>query len=284
MSQTDKILQDISLLSLIADDYRTDLSWWTILLASGIDENFLGSGHLDYHWDRVGKSTVHGDPDYTPNLNYILTSCARNKEYRAAIKQTISMSLMRIWNHSTNERKQKLLPYRDLFRKYLGDEFLTSNKIKTLFSLETQDFITVTTFPDDSYLWLIEQINWAYKVEKLDSVVYLLIRKLLETALADIFCLKYGPSELDLFFNKKQRRFHNFSILLRNFEDRIEDFKPISQGIDKTFVNLLSKFREKGNASAHNILERKTRDELDNDRETINYLIIAFFRLINLIK
>lgn len=148
----------------------------------------------------------------------------------------------------------------------------------------TEEFLQIKSFPSEAYNQIVGQINLAYDIEGLESSVYILVRKLFENSLIDTLRKKFGHSQLRLYFNKNQGQFHSFSMLLRNFEHNLTDFQADFPGIKKELILKLKRFKWKGDASAHSIVEFKTRKQLDADRPDIRNVTIALFHLMKQVK
>ncbi len=82
-------------------------------------------------------------------------------------------------------------------------------------------------FGDLFYDMLKKEINSGYKFG-LYSGVAVLSRKLIENLLIDILRKKYPRSQkgnLELYYDKNRRRFHDFAILIENLEKRKREFE-----------------------------------------------------------
>lgn len=92
-----------------------------------------------------------------------------------------------------------------------------------------------------------------------------LSRKLIENLVIDILRQKYqlnqDPKNLEIFYNKNKGQFHNFSLLLKNLNQRKNDFYP-DQGIINEFMKLMGKFKPNANANAHSITIKSGKDEI----------------------
>jgi hypothetical protein len=101
--------------------------------------------------------------------------------------------------------------------------------------------------------------------------VCILIRKLYENLIIDIFRKQYGMEDISIFFDKKQRRFNNFSLLLKTLSEKEADFRHISSDINN-LISKINRFRENGNAAAHSIDIDITIDQIESMKADINYL------------
>lgn len=138
----------------------------------------------------------------------------------------------------------------------------------------SEDFITVTGIPRGFYAELVEDINLSYR-HGIDDGVFVLSRKLLENLVIDILRLRYGleDGKRELFFNTDRRQFQPFSVLIDNFENRLEDLEYFSDRLDESIIRSLRLLKETGNASAHSIETNPSEDELISFKETTNEVV-----------
>lgn len=110
-------------------------------------------------------------------------------------------------------------------------------------------------FSDIFYNELRDEINGAYQMGLFTSVM-LLSRKLFENLIIEILRIKYPPnvpSNLELYFIKNEKRFQNFTILLKNIEDRKGDF-TVDEHIITEIISLIKPFRKSANLNTHSII------------------------------
>lgn len=138
-------------------------------------------------------------------------------------------------------------------------------------------------FQDKFYVDIVREINAAYQCG-LPSATWILLRKILENLLIDCLRAKYSTVRLDLFYRTDRRRFQDFSKLLGNFKDNLDDFKPYSASLDLTTVSILEHFKETGNSHAHSIDLLATLESIEQQKEQINYVIHLLYSLKNNIK
>lgn len=140
-------------------------------------------------------------------------------------------------------------------------------------------YLEIENVPDDFYRQLINLINECYS-KAIYVAVPIFSRKLLESLIVDIFKKKYGNSDITIFFDTGNRKYHGFNKLLKTFENNLDDFK-VDMNLDKTFIKDISRFREKGNVTVH-VLEldiKKNQSELENTKEELNHIIKKLIRL-----
>lgn len=126
--------------------------------------------------------------------------------------------------------------------------------------------------PDSFYYDLMIDINKCYSFG-VYSAVRILNRKVLENLLIDLLRKKFGMSEINLFFDTGKGRFHDFNVLLKNVNAKLDDFKPISAALDSKLLKKINKFRDSGNSSAHTIELHIKKEELDGDKDDIIFVV-----------
>lgn len=116
------------------------------------------------------------------------------------------------------------------------------------------EFIS-SIFYDEFYNQLKKEINRSYRF-KIYTSTFILSRKMIENLVIDVLRLKFPPLNevnIDLYFRTKDGRFHDFTILLKNLEDKKHDFDVDTQIIEE-FISLIKPFRPKANSKAHSII------------------------------
>jgi len=136
---------------------------------------------------------------------------------------------------------------------------------------------------DKFYLDLVNEINGAYRCG-LPSATWILLRKIFENLLIDSLRTKYGTADLNLFYWKQRRRFHDFSKLLSNFKDNLPDFLPYSSALNSKVITMLERFKEFGDSHAHSIEVLPTTESIEKQKEEVNYLIHLLYELVSKIK
>jgi len=144
-------------------------------------------------------------------------------------------------------------------------------------------FIDVDTFPDDFYRDLIHLINIAYQTE-IYPVVPILIRKLLENLLVDILRSHYGMRDVSIFYDVNHGSFHSFSTLIDNARQKLEDFNWCSDLFNADLLRQIDKYREQGNASAHSIVMRVRREDLEKNKDEIIQTVRQLLKTFSLIN
>jgi hypothetical protein len=143
-------------------------------------------------------------------------------------------------------------------------------------------YLEIENVPDDFYQQLIDLINGCYS-KGIYAAVLIFCRKLLECLIVDILKKKYGTTDVTIFFDKQNRRYHSFNTLLKEFESRLSDFKVDMPSLESKFIRSISKFREKGNVNAHvlELNDEKDKLELDKNKKELGYIVKVLIRLSN---
>lgn len=250
---------------MIADVAWHDINWDLIL---GM---FAFSDILE-KVPRLVRSQQWGDPDYPENVHKVFRLA-----YEEDPRRAISMAIYIIQN--------EIKPSTDTLEKYPIVKAYLENKEGADFSqifpkvgVYTPKYLDITEVPDDFYKDLIDLINKCYAYGIYPAVL-IFSRKLIENLLVDILRRKYGMRNVDLFFDVKHGRFHGFNILLKNFESRIDEFKPIIPSLDRDFINKINEFRESGNSAAHALEIYVKKDEIDNSKDKLEFLVKTLIRL-----
>ena len=118
----------------------------------------------------------------------------------------------------------------------------------------SEKFVSVSGV-DNFYQRLIKEINETYKNETYTSSL-ILSRKLIENLLIDLLRKKYGDktkTAKEIYYNINNGRFHSFTYLVKNLEDKKSDF-DIDKELIEEFLSLVKPFRKKANSKAHSLI------------------------------
>lgn len=110
-------------------------------------------------------------------------------------------------------------------------------------------------FGDVFYNNLRDEINEAFRMRLFTSVM-LLSRKLFENLLIEILRIKYPPNingNLEIYYKITEQRFQNFTILLKNIEDKKSDF-TVDEHLITEIISKIKPFRKSANSNAHSII------------------------------
>jgi parallel beta-helix repeat protein len=148
----------------------------------------------------------------------------------------------------------KKTPKTVLIESKKSQEIKTKRKISNLIK---------TRFNDYFYDNLKNEINSSYRNGEFTATM-LLSRKLFENLVIEILRKKYPQNKngnLEIYFNKKDRRFHDFTILLKNLEERKNEFDSDKKTITE-FISLIKPFRKRANDNIHSIIIIPKKDEV----------------------
>ena len=159
--------------------------------------------------------------------------------------------------------------------EYTNAELLIS-KLKTI---SDDKFIKVNSIPDDFYKKLLTEMNLLSEYQ-LPMSLSILIRKLFENLIIDIFRRKYGETDLSLYYDTSRRRFHGFNTLLKNLDNKKTDFHSISPNLDKSFIKSINKYRETGNSAAHSIDVNLSIESFSQNKDEINHIVHFLLRIL----
>lgn len=230
---------------------------------------------------RFERSKIFGDPDYLENV-YKALELAYQKDPQRAIAMIIYILLE---DENINIKEEDLIKY-PVVKEFLENKDLKdfSRLLPKIIRISPTTYLEISEndIPDPFYKELIRLINKCY-VYEIYPAVLIFSRKLLENLLIDILRKKYGMQHLELFYDKKRRRFLSFNDLLKNFEDKLNDFKIIVPNLDKELIRKINEFREAGNSSAHSLeLNNEKVKKLVNDKQgDLEYIVKVLIRIYN---
>lgn len=111
----------------------------------------------------------------------------------------------------------------------------------------------------------VDELNMAYE-SKCYTACFILARKIVENLVIDILLLKYPEKILknkELYFDTKQRRFKDFSVILKNLYDKRNDFGTKNKAVEKLYTLCLA-FKDDANNKAHSWYHLvRNKDEID---------------------
>lgn len=118
-------------------------------------------------------------------------------------------------------------------------------------------------FEDIFYRNLNQEINKCYKLGAY-TASFILSRKLIENLIIDILRKKFPQNEenVNIYYRTNDGRFHDLTILLKNFEQKKKGFGIDEETIDE-FFRLIKPFRPTANSNAHSIIVWGEKDNLD---------------------
>ena len=230
---------------------------------------------IEYHVPRLTRSQYWGDPDYPDNVYRALKLA-----YEIDPQRALAMIVYILNDIGVHEEELAKYP---AVKAFLENKDLKDfSQIFPKVDLSLTKYLDISDVPDPFYRDLIDLINKCYSYGIYPAVL-VFSRKLLENLLIDILRRKYGMKNIHLFFDPNHGRFRNFNELLKNFKERLDDFKIIIPDLDHKFIEKINKFREKGNASAHKLVEDiyVQKKWLDENRNDLNFIVKVLIRIYN---
>jgi len=248
--------------------YNTD---WTIIAeACGVIHILDNPRH-----ERVRRAQGFGDSDYPVAISNFLKEVFDTDEQ---IGLLLIHEIIKPENYREVLSQEVKTELDQILSMFGSKDIDISALIQNLQPSQTEEFISVTWVPDDFYKTLIDEINYLY-INKRPISLSVLIRKLLENLAIDILRRKYGTSELSIYYDTTKRRFHDFSILVRNLDAKKADFHHITPNFDKS-ISDINAHRETGNSGAHSIDANVTIEQFSKEKESINYLVRLLLRIL----
>lgn len=162
--------------------------------------------------------------------------------------------------------------------------YTLKNKPMIISSFAGKDDFISSKFDDIFYNDLKKEINNCYKAEFWTSA-FILSRKMIENLVIDVLRLKFpqsGMGNLNLYYRPSDGRFHDFTVLLKNLEDKKDEY-----GVDKQiiteFISLVKPFRPQANSTAHSIIMECNEKKLVDAKveRMVEYLLKLKNNLIN---
>ncbi len=194
-------------------------------------------------------------------------------------------------NNNWNDYGDYIRDWRPQLISYLRDNGIIYNEETKNFSLTSGETIPLIVsnrqlaklveveFGDVFYNKLRDEINHAYKMGLFTSVM-LLSRKLFENLLIEILRIKYPPNtpgNLEIYFITTDQRFQNFTILLKNIEDRKSEF-TVDEPLITEIISRIKPFRKGANSNAHSIIMvSEEKDILIFDIPRISALLLKLY-------
>lgn len=246
------------------DNYNERISWNMHTQAFGVPE-------IPHNTSRLYRSQNFGDPDYPDTVMNLFINILVEKGEELALDFT-----KHVLKNELNLRDEEIINNdRELFYELN----LISDNLE-IFEHFNAKLLNVGNYSDDFYEDLQTEINKAYNYG-LYSSVFVLVRKLFENLVIDLLRKKYGMENIDLFFNPSKNRFHNFSTLIENLEEKQLDFRPAEPEINSDLIETINNFRQKGNSSAHSITLNIKKEDLDEEINDLEHTIKILVRGLN---
>lgn len=271
MLEMGKDIQRDIILSRLADfisRHFYETNWTQIATSCGVIKLLDQPKH-----ERVRRAQSWNDDDYPEAITRLLIDVFDIDERigKMLIHDIISQKNL---DEGPKAQLDKLL-------KFFGSgNFDILDVLPTLQVNTANKYIDVVKCPDDFYKKLIDEINFQYVNSKPISLS-ILVRKLLESLISDIFRKKYGTNGLDLYYDVKRGRLNDFSVLLKNLEYKLTDFQHLSKSLDKKFLKELNEYREHGNSGAHSIDFYINVEYFTVRKDNINHKVQLLMRILD---
>lgn len=220
--------------------------------------------------DRFYRSWHFGDEDRQVTAARFLRSVASEDD-------EVALGIMRRMYMMANPDPDTLQQYPALEVLEDGDRGPAEIAAPQI-SIHSDRFLDLDNIPDAFYPDLIADINRCYSLGIYDATL-VLTRKLLENLLIDILRGQYDTKRIQLYYRPNNGRFQNFSTLIENFEDNLNDFEHLSGGLDSDFIDELNAFRQNANAEAHSIETNITESEMEEYREQARHASRVLLRV-----
>jgi hypothetical protein len=174
------------------------------------------------------------------------------------------------WSES-EERLNNNQELENNFLKSLSEFISIDTHTDTYYLIDNFNFIQIFpqqrnnlinyNFNDKYYRNLIFQINFSWRLGLFLSTL-ILSRKLIENLIIELLRKKFPSSNaINLYFNIKERRFHDFSILLENLKVKKNSFIPDINEIDR-IIQMAQPFRKGANSATHHPFENPDGNEI----------------------
>jgi len=135
-------------------------------------------------------------------------------------------------------------------------------------------------FEDSQYEIVKTEINQSYN-NFLFTSMYILLRKLLENLVYDSLKNFYNDNDTNKYFDTNHNRHHNFSTLIENFNEMIDNpkFRAKIGDIEQGFIDILKQFQEKGNKNVHSLFNIPHQSFIEDNKEILNILINSLLNI-----
>jgi hypothetical protein len=266
LDKSQKYKMGIGRFSRFVVKYLYDTDWYLIATCCGVTDI------LNKH-ERVTRAQSWRDEDYPTAISrFLINVFDFNEDIGLLLITEISSQ-----NTLSDDDKIEL---NDILKYFNSGDIPIQSYIQTFSYSDSDKLIYLTTYPDDFYKILVDEINFQY-ISKHPISLSILIRKLFENLLIDILRKKYGTHELSEYYDAPKRRFHDFSVLLKNIDKKKADFHYISPNLDTAFIAELNKYREYGNAGAHSIDINLKIEDFTSNKSDLNYKVNFLVRIFN---
>jgi hypothetical protein len=246
--------------------YHTD---WTFIA------DVCGVSNILNRHERVRRAQGFGDDDYTSAISAFLKDVFNENDEWGLL---LINEIINPDNHRQVLSEEIEDELKNLLSMFSGESKDLTFIIQNIQPSRFEQYISVSSLPDDFYKSLISEINQLY-ARRLPMSLSVLIRKLLENLIIEILRKRYNTSELELYYDTGKRRFHDFSVLVKNLNEKVADFHHITPNLEKSLKDI-NEYRETGNAGAHSIDAYLTIEQFRDGKDEINYLVQLLLRIL----
>lgn len=268
MVDKEKTIRNVAIarLAKFIEDHFYDTNWTLVAEMCGVIEILNEKKH-----ERVRRAQTFGDDDYALAISRFLREIFDFNE-------NVGISLVNLIVKKEELPDKEKNELRSILKMLASKGTDIENINEDLQIPQLKNLIEISKLPDNFYNKLVEEINSVYREGHAISIS-ILIRKLFENLIIDILRKKYGTKELNLYFNPSKGRFNDFSILLKNFSEKRNDFLYITPNLNDKFFDKINEYREIGNSSAHSIDTNIKISEISKHKDDINYIVEFLLRI-----
>lgn len=178
-----------------------------------------------------------------------------------------------------NKEEKLALPHTEIDKskiKISAKEIKPREKILELIKYETDDYFIKGH---------INEVNLAY-TKRCYTSTFVLARKIIENLIIDLLRNKYPPNTIQnksLYYDISRKKYHDFSIVLKNLYDKKNDFDIDNDKIIERLYQKTKNMKDDANDKAHSWFHLvKTKSEIDEmDLQSIIELIKKLQKEIN---
>ncbi len=251
----------IAQVSKIIEKRESDLDWSFVLETYEFD-------YLLEKYERLERSQYWEDDDYPWNIRHTLKDAYSDRPDDALeMIHFIFDNTLKIEDEDFDK-----YPWLDKFLKE-G----THTSYKSIIQSKGK-YLDIETVPHDFYRELIDLINECYDYEIFAGVM-VFSRKLLENLIIDILKNHHG-FDINKYYIRTQGRFHDFRTILDNFEEIIDDLKPIEPSLDKKIIKEIGQYKDTANRKAHSLVVKVSKSEIDSHKTNLNHLVKLLIKII----
>ena len=126
---------------------------------------------------------------------------------------------------------------------------------------------------------MINEINLCYRFGA-NTATLVLSRKLLENLVIDALRGRYGvetEQAQQTYFNESSGYFNQFSDLLEELDDSLQDYQAVSPAVDSDLIHDLKQIKAPANAQAHSIEDQVSDEDMEEYSDEVTRLARVLF-------